>query len=193
MCGLAGILNVSGDLTAEQLQAEIGCMLQPIHHRGPDDTGTWCDPIHGITLGFQRLSIVDLSPAGHQPMHSASGRLTIVFNGEIYNYRELRAELIGLGHTFRGHSDTETLLEGCERWGIESTIRRCVGMFAFAVWDHTQRVLTLGRDRLGKKPLYFWRSGPLLLFGSETKSFRAHPAFKPEIDREQVGEFLKWS
>ncbi len=171
----------------------VGQMADTLHHRGPDDRGTWCDPSTGIALGFQRLSIVDLSAAGHQPMTSSCGRFVMAYNGEIYNHRELRSELIAKGHPFRGHSDTETLIEGFAEWGIETTIQRCIGMFAFAVWDTQTRVLTLGRDRLGKKPLYFWHSGTIVLFGSETKALRAHPAFEAKVDRAMVGEFLKHS
>ena len=193
MCGLTGFLDASRSKTADELLNQVGRMAETLHHRGPDDTGTWCEAAHGIALGFKRLSIVDLSSAGHQPMSSSSGRFTIAFNGEIYNYNELRNELIAKGRLFRGHSDTETLIEGFAEWGIETTIQRCVGMFAFAVWDHRDQVLTLGRDRLGKKPLYFWRSGSLVLFASETKALRAHPAFAARIDRKMLGAFLKHS
>ena len=193
MCGLTGFLDASRSKTADELLNQVGRMADTLHHRGPDDTGTWCEPAHGIALGFKRLSIVDLSSAGHQPMSSSNGRFTIAFNGEIYNYNELRNELIAKGRSFRGHSDTETLIEGFAEWGVETTIQRCVGMFAFAVWDHRDQVLTLGRDRLGKKPLYFWRSGSLVLFASETKALRAHPAFQARIDRKMLGAFLKHS
>lgn len=193
MCGLTGFLNAAHDQTADQMREIVSAMAETIHHRGPDDTGIWCDPTTGIALGFKRLSIVDLSEAGHQPMTSSCGRFVIAFNGEIYNHGELRSELISQGHTFRGHSDTETLVESFALSGIMTTIQRCIGMFAFAVWDTQEQTLTLGRDRLGKKPLYFWHSGPLVVFGSETKTLRAHPAFKAKIDRQMVGEFLKHS
>ena len=193
MCGLAGYLNVLRDQTSQDMLATAGGMAETLHHRGPDDTGTWCDPEHGIALGFKRLSIVDLSEAGHQPMVSSCGRFVIAYNGEIYNHDDLRRELNAKGHTFRGHSDTEVLIEGFAEWGIETTLQRCIGMFAFAVWDTLKHELTLARDRLGKKPLYFWRSGSTVLFGSETKALRAHPAFVPKISRKAVGEFLKHS
>ena len=193
MCGLTGFLNAARNQTADQMRAIVGSMAETIHNRGPDDTGTWCDPSTGIALGFKRLSIVDLSAAGHQPMASSCGRFVMAYNGEIYNHAALRKELVAKGRSFRGHSDTETLVESFAEWGITATIERCIGMFAFAVWDTTEQKLTLGRDRLGKKPLYFWHSGSLVLFGSETKTLRAHPAFDASIDRQMVGEFLKHS
>ena len=191
MCGLTGYLNASQNQTADEMLATVGRMAETLHHRGPDDTGTWSDPSGSVALGFKRLSIVDLSAAGHQPMTSSCGRFTVAYNGEIYNHNELRDELVTIGRSFRGHSDTEMLIEGFAEWGIEKTLERSVGMFAFAVWDSLERTLTLGRDRLGKKPLYFSRCGSVLLFGSETKSMRAHPAFQPKVNRKMVGEFLK--
>ena len=182
MCGLTGFLNSSRNETSEQMLAVVGRMADTLHHRGPDDTGTWCDADTGIALGFKRLSIVDLSQAGHQPMTSSCGRYVIVYNGEVYNHAELRAELTEKGHSFRGHSDTETLIEGFVEWGIEPTIERCIGMFAFAVWDTQEHMLTLGRDRLGKKPLYFWHSGPIVLFGSETKVLSRPSRFRRDCE-----------
>lgn len=193
MCGLTGFLDASRNKTADELLSLVGRMADTLHRRGPDDTGTWCDASRGIALGFKRLAIVDLSAAGHQPMSSSNGRFTIAYNGEIYNHNELRDELIAKGHSFRGHSDTETLIEGFVEWGVEPTIQRSVGMFAFALWDHEKQVLTLGRDRLGKKPLYFWRNGSVVLFASETKALRAHPAFEAKVDRKALGDFLKHS
>ena len=193
MCGLTGFLNTARDQTSDEMRSTVANMTETLHHRGPDDTGTWCDPATGIALGFKRLSIVDLSAAGHQPMTSSCGRFTIAYNGEIYNHNELRNDLASKGRTFRGHSDTETLIEGFSEWGIEATVERSIGMFAFALWDAKERKLTLGRDRLGKKPLYFTRCGSIVLFGSETKALRAHPAFQPKVDRKMVGEFLKHS
>ena len=159
--------------------------------RGPDDAGAWCE--QGVGLGHARLSIVDLSAAGHQPMHSASGRFVIAFNGEIYNHEDLRAELATAAPTWRGHSDTETLLAGFEAWGVEPTVRRAVGMFAFAVWDRRDRTLTLGRDRLGEKPLYYGWFGETLLFGSELKALKAHPAFVGTIDRTALAAYLRYA
>jgi asparagine synthase (glutamine-hydrolysing) len=164
-------------------------MTDAIVTRGPDDAGAWFDEHNRVGFGHRRLSIVDLSPAGHQPMPSASGRYTIAFNGEIYNHNLLREELerAGRAPAWRGHSDTETLLAGFDAWGIEATVKRSIGMFAFAVWDRETKVLTLCRDRLGEKPLYYgWQGrgeGAVFLFGSELKALRAHPAFEGGIDR----------
>ncbi len=193
MCGLTGFLNQSRDQTGDEMLAIVGRMSHTLHHRGPDDSGAWCDAATGIALGHRRLSIVDLSPAGHQPMASRCGRFVIAYNGEIYNHAELRKELAEKGHAFRGHSDTEVLVEGFASWGIEETLRRCLGMFAIAVWDTSRRELTLIRDRLGKKPLFYGRFGSTLLFGSETKSLRSHPAFEGNVDRRMLGQFMKYS
>lgn len=172
-------------------------MTRTIVHRGPDSDGHWIDETCGVALGHRRLAIVDLSLAGHQPMHSASGRFVIVFNGEIYNHLDIRAELLseGYANTWRGHSDTETLLAGFEAWGIRKTIDRTVGMFAFAVWDRQARTMTLGRDRLGEKPLYYgWQgygANAVFLFGSELKALRAHPAFSASVSRESLALFMR--
>jgi asparagine synthase (glutamine-hydrolysing) len=192
MCGLTGFFNSRCDESAEQMRAIVGGMARTLHHRGPDDTGVWCDPVAGMALGHKRLSIVDLSPAGHQPMSSHCGRFVTAYNGEIYNHDELRRELAAAGHPFRGRSDTEVLVEGFAAWGIEATLRRCVGMFAIAVWDARERTLILIRDRLGKKPLYYGRFGSVLLFGSELKALRAHPAFAGAIDRDVLAGYLRW-
>jgi asparagine synthase (glutamine-hydrolysing) len=166
-------------------------MTDAIVHRGPDDAGAWCDDHTGLALGFRRLSILDLSPAGHQPMHSASGRYVVTFNGEIYNFAQLRAELDQLGVTFKGHSDTEVLLAAIERWGVTDAIRRLVGMFAIALYDRQTRVLSLARDRLGEKPLYYGAFHGTLLFGSELKALRQHPAWQGEIDHHALALFLR--
>jgi len=188
MCGLVGYLaaRVFGD--AEIATERLTAMAEEIVRRGPDDAGYWCDLEHGIGLGHRRLSILDLSPAGHQPMHSPSDRYVIAFNGEIYNHLHLRKELDSNGLSgWRGHSDTETLLAGFDVWGVQGTIERSIGMFAFAVWDKVNCTLTLGRDRLGEKPLYFGWQGTgecrTFLFGSELKSLKAHPSFSSAIDR----------
>ena len=192
MCGIVGSFNPSANISAEELTARTERMVDAIRHRGPDDSGVWCDETNGVALGHRRLSIIDLSPAGHQPMTSHCGRLHIVFNGEIYNFEELRSEL-GDGINYRGHSDTEVLLEGIARWGLRRTVKKLNGMFAIAVWDEHERTLSLVRDRMGIKPLYYGRCGDTFLFGSELKALRAHPAFDASINRAAVGEFLEHS
>src|SRR4051794_9946210 len=179
MCGLAGFLAPGPVNEASHLAA---VMAERLVHRGPDDAGVWADPGSGVALAFRRLAIIDLSPAGHQPMVSHCGRYVIIFNGEIYNHLELRADLdrAGVGTPWRGHSDTETLLAALARWGVRRTLQRCGGMFAFALWDQEERQLVLARDRTGEKPLYYgWQNGTLV-FGSELKALRAHPSFKAE-------------
>jgi asparagine synthase (glutamine-hydrolysing) len=196
MCGLAGFLQKPklDSVTSSHL---VGRMTSAIARRGPDSDGIWLDPEAGIALGHRRLSILDLSPAGNQPMVSHSGRYVIAFNGEIYNHVDLRTVLEQEGNapTWRGHSDTETLACGFDVWGIEKTIARTIGMFAIAIWDRSERVLTLVRDRLGEKPLYFgWQhSGATrtFLFGSELKALRAHPACGRAINRDAVVQFMR--
>jgi asparagine synthase (glutamine-hydrolysing) len=168
-------------------------MSVQIKHRGPDDSGHWLDTAQHIALGHRRLSIQDLSAAGHQPMFSASGRFVLILNGEIYNHLELRMELEGASGqiAWRGHSDTETLLAMCERFGIEATLRRCVGMFAMALWDREQHCLVLARDRIGEKPLFFGRFGATLLFASELKPIRAVLGDRCEIDREALTLYMR--
>jgi asparagine synthase (glutamine-hydrolysing) len=161
-------------------------MLKVLHHRGPDDGGMWVDDRQGIALGHRRLSVLDLSPAGHQPMLSACGGFVIVFNGEIYNHLELRRNLEDANQLptggWRGHSDTETLLACFAAWGVKKTLQFTVGMFALALWDKHQNTLTFARDRIGEKPLYYGWQNDAFLFGSELKSLRRHPAFGGEID-----------
>jgi asparagine synthase (glutamine-hydrolysing) len=188
MCGLAGFLGGASFGASSVLLSLLSKMSGQIIHRGPDDAGYWHDAEGKIGLGHRRLSILDLSPAGHQPMHSPSGRYVIAFNGEIYNHLDLRRELeVKEEFAWRGHSDTETLLAGFDVWGIRQTVERTTGMFAFAVWNNASRVLTLARDRLGEKPLYYgWQgtgSNRAFLFGSELKALKAHPAFSAQIDR----------
>lgn len=189
MCGIVGFI----DPTLRDAQAVCEAMLPGLEHRGPDDAGTWVDPSLGLALGHRRLSIVDLSPAGHQPMVSATGRYVIVFNGEIYNHASIRRDLETATPVsgWRGHSDTETLLAAVELWGIPAALKATVGMFALAIWDREQRRLTLARDRIGEKPLYFGRQGNALLFGSELKPLKRHPAFRGEIDRGSLALFLR--
>ena len=192
MCGFAGFYHssLSDRSLAEPL---LGRMLAAIAHRGPDDEGRWFAPSGAIALGQRRLSIIDLSPAGHQPMISASGRYVIVFNGEIYNFGELRAMLIAEGRapTWRGHSDTEVMLAAIEAWGVNTALQRMVGMFAFALWDAQSRSLTLARDRMGEKPLYYGWHGGRFLFASELKSFTAQPGWQGEIDRDALCLYLR--
>src|SRR5581483_11919148 len=191
MCGLAGLFS-SEPLSEAELLAAAARMAGAILHRGPDDGGTWCAPTHGVAFGFRRLSIIDLSPLGHQPMASASGRFTLMFNGEIYNFRDLRRELEGRGARFRGHSDTEIILAAFEAWGIRKALERLIGMFAMSVWDNAERTLTLVRDRLGKKPLFVYHKPGLVTFGSELKALAAGPAFDRELDREALALYLRY-
>ncbi|MCF8495394.1 MAG: asparagine synthase (glutamine-hydrolyzing) [Alphaproteobacteria bacterium] len=191
MCGIAGFLNLTQKTGPENLAAQVKMMTDAIAHRGPDDSGAWCDAEAGIALGHRRLSIIDLSPLGHQPMESRSGRYVMVFNGEIYNFPVLRTALEGKGHVFRGHSDTEVLLGALEEFGLADTLPRLNGMFAFAVWDKKERTLSLARDRVGKKPLYYGRSGDTLFFASELKAIRAHPDFTPALNREALAAYLQ--
>lgn len=190
MCGWIGFRERANRGEAE-LNARIRRMAKTLEHRGPDDEGVWADPEVGVALGFRRLAIVDLSPAGHQPMFSASGRYIIVFNGEVYNFKSLRQQLEALGHTFYGGSDTEVMLAAIEQWGVEAAVKRFVGMFAFALWDRQRRCLSLVRDRLGIKPLYYGWMGRTFLYGSELKALRAHPDFRAEIDRGALTLFMR--
>src|SRR6185436_7235987 len=191
MCGFAGFLTTSG-ATAADLTDHARRMIAPITHRGPDDSGVWVDAAAGLALGFRRLAILDLSPLGHQPMESGSGRYVVAFNGEIYNFRDLRAILEPHGYTFRGQSDTEVMLAAFEHWGIAGAVRQFVGMYAIAVWDTVDRRLTLIRDRLGKKPLYVYREPGLISFGSELKALVAGPSFDRTIDRTALTSYLQY-
>ncbi|RZA35830.1 MAG: asparagine synthase (glutamine-hydrolyzing) [Lysobacteraceae bacterium] len=199
MCGLTGFLGATPYHAEGRHEVVLRRMTDAISHRGPDDAGHWCDGEHGVALGHRRLSIIDLSPAGHQPMHSSSRRYVLVFNGEIYNHLLLRGELASsaAAPAWRGHSDTETLLAGFEAWGVQATLERAVGMFAFALWDRQARTLTLGRDRIGEKPLYYgWQGqggGAVFLFASELKALRAHPRFGHAIDRGALSLQLRHS
>jgi asparagine synthase (glutamine-hydrolysing) len=185
VCGFAGFLSASSSISSSGWPALLGQMGDAIRHRGPDDSGVWFDEDTGIGLSHRRLSIVDLSAAGHQPMQASSGRYVIAFNGEIYNHETIRRELENTGHgqAWRGHSDTETLLAGFDAWGIEDTIKKSIGMFAIALWDKHDRTLTLVRDRLGEKPLYYGWQDDTFLFCSELKALKVHPAFRASIDR----------
>ena len=196
MCGLAGYIlthpNRFPDLSTIAVQMGVA-----IAHRGPDSAGSWTDPVLGVALAHQRLAVLDLSVTGHQPIHSSGGRYVIVFNGEIYNHLSLRRELdaAGLAPSWRGHSDTETLLAAIEVWGLQAALHRCTGMWAFALVDRHKRYLHLARDRFGEKPLYWGLTGSdshrSLVFGSELSALRAYPDFNNAIDRRAIAEFFR--
>ena len=193
VCGLAGFWQANGGRESD-LRAQALRMADTLAHRGPDDRGEWVDADAGLGFGFRRLSIVDLSPAGHQPMVSADGRFVIAYNGEIYNHLDLRAELESSGVRFRGTSDTEVLVELMARRGVRETLPAVWGMFAMTIWDVRARVLWLVRDRLGKKPLYYGQTGDgTWLFGSELKSLRAHPGCPTGVDRGAVISLLRYA
>ncbi|RME33050.1 MAG: asparagine synthase (glutamine-hydrolyzing) [Gammaproteobacteria bacterium] len=191
MCGIAGFLQSSAALPLQGQEAIVRTMRDALTHRGPDRGGDWCDPAAGIALGHRRLAILDLSSAGDQPMVSADGRYVLAFNGEIYNHHELRGELEAAGHRFRGHSDTESLLEGIAAWGLVPTLQRSRGMFALALWDRRERRLSLARDRFGEKPLYYAVNGSAFIFASELKALHRHPDFRPELDRDALCLYLR--
>ena len=190
MCGIVGYW---GDAVSDELPAVR--MADRIAHRGPDGSGVWCDKAAGLALAHRRLSIIDLSLAGHQPMLSPCGRYVLVYNGEIYNHLDLRADLEreGGGFDWRGHSDTEILLAALRHWGVKGGLERINGMFAFALWDKAERVLYLARDRMGEKPLYYGHCGTTLLFGSELKTLAAHPRWSGRLDREALTLFLRYN
>jgi len=210
MCGFTGFLDRKHALNNEEIRPILESMNRKILHRGPDDDGLWIDSNQGIGLAHRRLSILDLSAAGHQPMISLSQRYVLVFNGEIYNHLEIRRDIeqhgaapihpladqqtpieAQLGSCWRGHSDTETLLAAIETYGVGEALSRSRGMFAFALWDRHDRLLYLARDRMGEKPLYYGWQGDSFLFGSELKALEAHPEFRAEIDRNALSELLR--
>lgn len=198
MCGIVGFIGGPPLARGGHARPLLERMATAIRSRGPDDAGYWEEPGHGVALGHRRLAVVDLSAAGHQPMVSADGRYVLVFNGEIYNHQALRHELDARGAgNWRGHSDTETLLAGFVAWGIQATLERAVGMFALALWDRTQARLTLARDRVGEKPLYYGWQGQgadtAFLFGSELKALRVHPGFAGRVNRGAVSLLLRHS
>lgn len=192
MCGIAGTLDWNGTSADPRILARMGDAMR---HRGPDSSGTWISPDRRVGLSHRRLAIVDLTEAGHQPMASPGGRWVIAFNGEIYNHLEIRQDLASAGHAprWRGHSDTETLAAAIEAWGLEATLRRSVGMFAVAAWDSSSGALSLARDRMGEKPLYFGWQGSTFLFGSELKAMRVHPAWRGGIDREAIALYMRYA
>jgi len=195
MCGFAGYIDARCGTEKAALEAVAEHMAIVLRHRGPDDHGVWADPRVGVALGHCRLSILDLSTAGHQPMFSPTGRFIIVYNGEIYNCEELRRDLLSENPNlpFRGHSDTEVMLAAFELWGVEASLERLNGMFAFALWDQRDRILFLARDRFGEKPLYYGWAGQNFLFGSELKALCAHWAFDAGINRDALAVYLRFN
>jgi len=199
MCGVTGFLGGEKSYNLNDSSPIINSMLNKIHHRGPDDHGYWSDSNKGVNLGHKRLSIVDLSQTGHQPMHSISKRYVVVFNGEIYNHIKLRQNLIkeNKSSNWIGTSDTETLLAGFDAWGIEKTIAKCIGMFSLAIWDKANKTLNLIVDRIGEKPLYYGWQGrgktKTFLFGSELKALKEHPAFEKNINRDSLSLLMRHS
>jgi asparagine synthase (glutamine-hydrolysing) len=191
MCGIAGLLDLERRSGSQELEALGRAMAATLNHRGPDAHGVWSDAEAGVALGHTRLSIVDLSPAGAQPMVSSCGACVITYNGEIYNAGDLRPELEARGRRFRGHSDTEVLVEAIAEWGVKPTVERLIGMFAFALWDRRTRTLSLVRDRLGIKPLYFGRQNGRVVFASELKAFEMLPDWKPELNRDALAAYLR--
>ena len=190
MCGITGFWRRNGSAGGDPASV-IARMTQSLLHRGPDDGAVWSDDAAGIHLGFRRLAIIDTSPAGAQPMASASGRYVVCYNGEIYNAPALHAELTPPAGNWRGHSDTEVMLAAIDAWGLERALSRLVGMFALTLWDKRERILTLIRDRLGKKPLYWSFSGGTLMFGSELRALRCHPEFRAELNRDAIALYLR--
>ncbi|MDP7045146.1 MAG: asparagine synthase (glutamine-hydrolyzing), partial [Alphaproteobacteria bacterium] len=192
MCGFAGFIDLARRTPEETLLARAEGMAARLYHRGPDGDGVWADAAAGLGLGHRRLAILDLSPTGHQPMTSSDGRYVIAYNGEVYNFLELRAELEAEGMTFRGNCDTEVVVEAIAAWGLEAALGRMTGMFAFALWDKAKRTLCLARDRLGIKPLYWGRCGDHFFFASELKALRAHPAWKATVDHDALAAYLRF-
>src|SRR5438093_4907232 len=187
MCGIAGLW----DFGKKASDADLLSMTATLSRRGPDDVGFFTSEQDGVGLGHRRLSILDLSPRGRQPMPDAAGSVMVTFNGEIYNYREIRQELLGLGHPFRTNTDTEVILHAYNEWGTDC-LARFRGMFAFALWDTNRKKLFLCRDRLGVKPLYYYHDGHLLLFASELKALMAHPRFRRNVDAGALALYLKF-
>jgi asparagine synthase (glutamine-hydrolysing) len=191
MCGIAGFIDPDCRLAQADLEALALAMAEALRHRGPDDSGAWADSKAGVGLGHRRLAIQDLSIEGHQPMNSQDGRYVLIFNGEIYNFLDLKSQLEKRGTVFRGHCDTEVVLAAFSEFGIEPALDRFIGMFALALWDRKERLLRLVRDRAGEKPLYYGWSGGVFLFGSELKALRAHPQWDSEVDPEALTLFLR--
>ena len=192
MCGLTGFWEFK-QATTNDLEETLRKMSSTLMPRGPDSEGTWVDANSRLGMGHRRLAIQDLSLSGHQPMHSASGRFVIAYNGEMFNAEEIREEFAKTGKHFKGHSDTEVLVEACDTWGVTKAVKKMVGMFAFALWDRKEQTLYLVRDRLGIKPLYWGIINNVLFFGSQPKSFRPHPKFEAEIDSEALPSYFRFN
>ena len=193
MCGVAGLIDLQRRTSDDDLRSIGEQMAAQLRHRGPDDAACWVDAPCGVALAHTRLSIVDLSPAGAQPMSSSCGRFFLSYNGEVYNADELRTELRSNGRSFRGHSDTEVMVEGFAVWGVQGTVERLIGMFAFAVWDRQEQSLFLVRDRIGIKPMYWGKIDGRVFFGSELKAFRHLPFWRGELDLDSVAAYLRYS
>jgi asparagine synthase (glutamine-hydrolysing) len=195
MCGLTGFFQGDVFSSANIVQRTLENMTDAIRHRGPDSEGFWYELNYQVALGHRRLAILDLTESGHQPMLSDDDRYVIAFNGEIYNHLEIRQEIESAIPTiiWKGHSDTETLLKAIQVFGWEETLQKLVGMFAIALWDQWEKELTLARDRMGEKPLYWGWSGETLLFGSELKALKAHPVFNAAIDRDSLALLLRYN
>src|SRR5215831_14105254 len=191
MCGLAGMVDWRAQTDADALRGIGEAMNDALSHRGPDAGEIWIEPESGTVLAHRRLAIIDLSPGGAQPMQSQDGRYVIMTNAEIYNYRDIRTALAAAGRFMRSESDTEVLLEACALWGVQSAVERSIGMFAFVLWDRQTRTLSLGRDRLGIKPLYYAATPERVLFASQLKALRAVPGWSPTIDTDALVGYLR--
>lgn len=192
MCGIVGVLDPTRARSVDLVEEILGDMARPMVNRGPDGSGSWVDPDAGIGLGHRRLSILDLSEHGAQPMHSADGRWVLTYNGEIYDHRELAEDLHSSGVRLRGHSDTEVLLESIATWGPDKTLQRIDGMFALGLWDRRERVLLLARDRMGEKPLFYGRLGSgEVVFGSDLDALSRHPCFDRPVDRDALALYFR--
>lgn len=193
MCGIAGLWRPGGFSPGDAAEEDVARMTARLAHRGPDGEGVWSDPAAGIALGHRRLAIIDVSDAGRQPMASADGRFLVTYNGEIYNYAALRDRLAARGHVFAGHSDTEVMLAGIVEWGLEALLQEAVGMFAIALWDRRDGCLTLARDRLGIKPLYYGWSGDTLLFASQPGAFALTRGWRGRIDPAALAAYFHYN
>jgi asparagine synthase (glutamine-hydrolysing) len=193
MCGIAGLYSLRPSADRLALRGTMKAMTDAIAHRGPDSDGLWQDDAHpALVLGHRRLAIIDLSPLGAQPMASHSGRYWCVYNGEIYNYQSIEAELRALGHQFKGRSDTEVFLAALDQWGLNRASQKIIGMYAFIIWDRQEKIIHVMRDRLGKKPLYIGWAGHDLVMGSELKALRAHPDFAATINQDALRIYMKY-